>query len=287
MTAVASGTLFPEGALKVDPKTLAIELPKTSASEGTATIAVYATSVEGKSEKTSFKVSVTAKTVEDVAKGPDTRDEISGAIILTMVTFRSDDTASAAIRDSANRQRYAVEVEGGKVKILKEKFGRYADEKAKDEKTKWRVGWHEDEAHKKLAPGVLNLSDDTSKTNRTFRVVAVDADGLILADLRPDAAPPAAPKVQPGKGMFPGGFQPGGGFPGKGGFPPRQGPANPLAAVGGNMAGTIPAAPAKLYRWTVGQSLATIKLVPDDEAKKILKQVAATGPMFTLVPDGN
>ena len=292
VTAVVSGGPFPEGALKVDPKSHAIELPKTSASEGTATVTVYATSVEGKSEKTAFKVSVEAKKGTEERAVVDKRDEVSGAIILTMLTFRSDGTATAAIRDNANKQRYVIELDAKGAKIMKERFGKHVAFEGKDERKVERVGWFEDEAHKKQAPGVLNLSDETSKTNRTFKVVAVDADGLILADLRPDGAPiaPAAPKAG-GKGAG-GMFQPGGGgFGGKGGGggPPKQGPANPLAAIAGGMAGTIPAAPSKLYRWSVGQSLATVagKQIPDEDAKKIIKQADATGPMFASVPTGN
>ena len=52
-------TIFAPGELKVDPKTFSIELPRTSATEGSATIEVAATSSDGKvTEKTSFKVSL-------------------------------------------------------------------------------------------------------------------------------------------------------------------------------------------------------------------------------------
>jgi len=52
------------------------------------------------------------------------------------------------------------------------------------------------------------------------------------------------------------------------------------------MAGGVALGPNKLYRWTPGQSLATIKLIPEDEAKKILKQAADTGPMFEVAAAG-
>jgi len=165
VVAVAKGTLFPEGALNVDPKTLAIELPRTSASEGSATIDVIATSADGKTEKTAFKVSVEEKKKEDKI---DPRDDVSFAIFLTMLTLRSDGTAHVAIRDSANQQRYTIEVKPTGVKVVKEWF--------KSVKT----GWAEDSDHKALAAGMLNLSDDTSKTNRLFKVIGVDAEGLIL-----------------------------------------------------------------------------------------------------------
>ena len=253
VTAIASGTLFPSGALKVDPKALAIELPKTSAGEGTETISVIATSADGKVEKTSFKISVEAAKVASTVE--DKRPEVDAAIILTMVTFRSDGTASAAIRDAANRQRYEIDVNGKKVVVSKYY---YIKDKKKEDDT---------DAH-----GVLVISDDNSKTKRTFKVVAVEGDALVLEDQKPTAA--AKPKAGPTN------------WPGKGGAP-KQGPANPITAIAGNMAAGVASTPAKLYRWTVGQSLATITLIPDPEAKKILKQAADNGPMVEVAAISN
>jgi hypothetical protein len=58
-------------------------------------------------------------------------------------------------------------------------------------------------------------------------------------------------------------------------------PANPLAAVGGNMA--VAVSPPKYYRWLVGQPLASIKLIPDAEIKQILKTADANGPVLDVV----
>ncbi len=250
VTATASGKVFAEGALKVDPKTLAIELPKTSASEGTETVSVVAVSADGKVEKTSFKVTVeAAKVVED------RRPEVDGAIILTMVTFRSDGTASAAIRDAANRQRYEIEVNGKKV--LVSKFYYIKDKKKEDDT----------DAH-----GVLTISDDNSKTKRTFKIVAVENDALVLEDQKPTAA--AKPKSGPTN------------WPGKGGAPAKPSATNPISAIAGNMAAGVAPAPSKLYRWTVGQSLLTIVQLPDNEAKRLLKQAADNGPMAEVAAIG-
>ena len=59
---------------------------------------------------------------------------------------------------------------------------------------------------------------------------------------------------------------------------PDTGPAAPVAAVGGNMIAAGGPAP-KYYRWAVGQSLAALKAIPEDEAKKIIKQADADGPV--------
>ncbi len=248
-TAVVSGGVFPEGALKVDPKTLAVEIPKTSASEGTATVTVFATSVEGKTDKTSFKVTVSEKQPDPI-KPTVEKPDVSGAIILTMVSIWSDGTASAAIRDAASRQRYEIEIEGKKVTVSK--FYYIKDKKKADSDPN--------------TDGLLTISDDNSSTKRTFKLIGVDSDGLILQDQKPA---PAKPKG--------GGF----GFPGKGG--PRQGPAAPLAALAGNMTNGVTLAPGKVYRWKVGDSLALLKEIADDDAKKLLKQAADNGPMFEVV----
>ncbi|VTR91836.1 unnamed protein product [Gemmata massiliana] len=255
VTATASGKVFAEGALKVDPKTLAIELPKTSAGEGTETISVVAVSADGKVEKTSFKVTVEAAQAKTVV---DNRDEVSGAIFLTMVTFRSDGTAWARIFDSASRLRYEIDAKPTGVSVVKE----------------WipsaKSGWRPDLDHKH-PPGVIVLSDEGVKTHRTFQIVGVDFEGLIIADLKPNEPAPSKPKGTSG-------FS-------KGGVP-KPGPTNPLTAVAGNVAVGVAVAPPKLYRWTVGQSLATIKQIPDSEAQKILKQAADSGPMFEVAAAG-
>lgn len=263
LRAVASGTLFPEGELKVDNKWLTIELPKTSLEEGNAKVDVFATSADGKTAQTSFKVAVAKKPEPPQPPGPPKKDDVSGAIILTMVTYRSDGTASAAIRDGASRQRYEIEVEGKKVTVGKYYY-------IKDKKK-------EDEIDK---TGVINISDDNSGTKRTLKVIAVDAEGLIVEDQKPSGAKKdEAPKP---KGGPPG-------WPPKGGaWPPKQGPASPVAAVGGNMATGLTVAEAakpKLYRWTVGQSLAAMDKegeLTENEAKKILKRAADNGPMLDV-----
>jgi hypothetical protein len=256
VTAVVSGSLYAEGALPVEKN--AIHLPRTSATEGTATVTVIATSGDGvKTEKASFKVSVAEP---DKATKAEPKEDISGVIILTGTAPRSDGTAWAQVFDNANRLRYTIEAKPTGVHVMKEWFTR-----------QWKKDTDYDHP-----PGVLAISDDDTGTKRTFRVIAVDIDGLIVADLKPDGAGHEHPKARPGGGP------PRGGFPGG---TTKQGHANPLAAVGGNMIAAIP--PVKYYRWPVGQPLKDIKLLKEDEAKKIQKLVEAAGPVFdvaTVVP---
>lgn len=257
VVAIVSGTLFAPGELKVDPKTYAIELPKTSATEGTAKIDVIATSSDNKTtEKTSFKVSLETPK-DEVVKTPE-KEDIAPFVVLIGVTQRSDGSAWARILDNANRTRYQIDATTTSIKV------------AKEEIYNPRKGWTPVDDHKH-PPGVMVVSDPKSKTYRMFKVIAVDHDGLFLADLRPDGtAPPKRP----------GGFGPGM-FPPKPGAPVKQGPGNPLAALGGNMILSMTPAP-KYYRWTVGQSLATIKQIPDVEAQKILKQAESSGPVLNV-----
>jgi hypothetical protein len=256
VTAIASGTLFAPGELKVDPKTYAIELPKTSATEGAAEIKVTATSSDGVMKTTSFKVEV-AKGTEEVAKAE--KEDIAPFVVLIGITHRSDGSAWARICDNANRTRYQIDATATDIKV------------AKEEIFNPRKGWTLVDDHKHHPAGVMVVSDPKSKTYRMFKVIAVDHDGLFLADLKPDASAPVKPEK--GKGGM--------GFPPRPGVPVRQGHGDPLAAIGGNMVAAATPHP-KYYRWPVGQSLATIKLIPDDEAKKILKQAEAGGPVLNV-----
>ncbi len=245
VTAIASGSLFPEGALKVELRTTglySIELPTTSATEGTATVSVIATSADGKvTEKASFKVSLEEKPV-------DLGESLSGVILLIGITSGSDGTARARVVDNANRHRYQIDATAKGITVVKEST----------------LGpdrpWKSDSDYAKLPAGVLELPE-TTKITRTFKLIAVTAEGLVLADIKPGSVPKAG---------------------GKGGPPPRpvKQPASPLAALGGNMIAAVPAP--KYYRWAVGQPLANIKPIPPDEVKLILKTAEATGPVFDI-----
>jgi len=243
VTALAEGDLFAEGALKVNPKTNAIELPETSASEGTSTITVIATSADGKVvDKSSFKVSVSAP------RQAPPGENIAPFVVLIGVSRSDDGKVWARIIDTANRIRYQINADRGGIKV------------AKEEIFNPRKGWQATDDSKGLAPGVMVVSAPGSDTHRTFKVIAVDPDGLIVADMQPDGK---APSKGGGKGPR---------------APAGKQHANPLAALGGNMIAAA-SPPPKYYRWGVGQSLAAITLLKDDEAKKVLKQAEANGPV--------
>ncbi|HSQ57511.1 MAG TPA: hypothetical protein VLM40_17450, partial [Gemmata sp.] len=84
---VKDGTLVPKGSIAVDPKTMTIALPKVSAelgSSASSTIAVVATSAEGETTETTFKVLMGKSPPAKL--GPD----ISAAIKFIMITGSSE-----------------------------------------------------------------------------------------------------------------------------------------------------------------------------------------------------
>lgn len=242
VVAIASGTLFAEGELKVDPKTNAIELPKTSAYEGAATVAVTATSADGKMQKAQFKV-----TVQDPPPPPpiDYGEDLSGVIVLIGVTPRSDGTAWARVLDHANRYRYQIDAGPNGVEVAKEFT--YGPGRP----------WQADTDHKKLSPGTIQL-DARTKQPRTFKVVAVNGDGLILTETA------AAPKPDPSK------LRPG-----------KQGPGTPLAGLAGNLA--VMMSPPKYYRWPVGQPLSKIEALLPSQVREVQRLLSeANGPVLDV-----
>jgi hypothetical protein len=253
LTATVSGSLLPEGALKVDPKTNTISFPpvnEDAPSYAGSTVSLVAKTEAGKEQKSSFKVSFEASTRPAI--------DIAAAIRLIMIAGASDEVATAIIFDSANPFKYKIT--GSKTGIEVAKW--YLVKQATGE-------WRRDRDYEQPA-GVLAISDDFSNTKKTFKVIAIEDNGLILADLgKTDAK--SDPK---GGGKQPGGRQGGNGPPG-GGAPGKSGKAEPLAVLAGNMATALPAP--TLYRWTNGTSLAEMMdkgKIPGDEAKRIMQRLA-------------
>jgi hypothetical protein len=251
LKAVFTGTLFHEGELRVDPNRRTIVLPPLADPAGSGSVEVVATTRDGKQlDKATFRVSVRTGDKEDV----------SVAILLIGVTGGPNGTV-AWIRDQANKLAYQVEAGPSGVKVTKFKYEK--DDRRRNVEEKRRDVTYEDE-------DLLIISDDTSSTTRRFRVVGVEEDGLIVADLRAESQ--AAAPTPPRKGG-------GGGF-GKGPPTPARPAvtvAGPLASVVGVAAATAPAP--KLYRWTAGKPLSGLTEIPADEARKILHRAAANGPL--------
>jgi len=240
LTATAEGKLLPEGAVTIDQTGKTVTLAPAAGETGTATVTVVARADNGEEARASFKLSVkeppAAERPAEVAK-----EDISAAVILIAVSTRSDGTAFAVVRDNFNPLTYEIEVDADGVRVTKYE---YIPRKKKDRSYD--------------TPALLAIADENvSGTKRTFRVVAIDDTGLVLAEANPAGVPAKGGR---GAGL-------------------REKPADPLDAVVGAAAGAGRAAPPVLVRWASGKSLAALTEVPADEAKRILRRAAETGPV--------
>ncbi len=257
ITATASGSLLPEGALTVDQKTLTITIPKVSEELGasaTSTISVVAISVDGtKTQKGSFTVAMGQAPVE-VPKL-----DIAQNIKLIIVSGTSEGTAKAVIKDAATPFRYEITATNKGIDILRFEWG--------DTSKVWR----KDRDYEHPA-GVLAFSDSYSMTKQTFKVIALEDNAVIVAHL----TQPEPAKAEPKK------F---GARPGGGAGAAKPGAGHPLAAIIGNAAASVPPPEQVLYRWPLGKSLKEVTdpkgpcRLSADESKKVLKRVAIEGPI--------
>jgi hypothetical protein len=271
VVAVASGSLLPEGELKVDPRTNTITIPAATedmSDYATSTVSVLATSADGKTLKGSFKVSV-----EHAPPPPEKpKDDIAAVIKLIIVSTRSDGSATAVVFDAANPYRYVITGSSEKGVVV-------ARWRLKAIKNAAAPQWDEEVLYRHSNPGGLLLIEDdgATATKRTFKVVAIEDDALIVADVgRPE--PPKADAKQP-RVVRPGAAP-----------PPAKDRAEPLAVVAGNLATAIP--PPTYYRWGNGKSLKDVLdkgKLPPEEVSKILRRVAAGGPVVSapLAASGN
>ena len=239
--------LFSAGSIKIDQKNQTVTAIPAKDQSGSATFEVIATAANGQVEKRSFVV----KIAEAETTGKGAAMDIAPAVILIAVTSRSDGTAQAVIRDNANKQKYEIEATAKGVKVAK--FFYFKNQKKED--INYRL---------ETSP-LLAISDDVGDADkekpvpiRTFKIIALTDDGLILQDVGPKPAARFDPK--PPK--------------------PTAVPLNgPLAAVVGVPGALIAPQPAALLRWAPGKSLAALTPVPADEAQKIWKRVASSGPV--------
>jgi len=260
---VASGSLIDEDALEIDPKSNSIILPAIESDvsdSATSKIEVIATS-QGKTLKGSFTVSV-----EKTPEPPKPIVRIDSAIRLVIVSMASDGTAEAMIKDNANPFRYMISAGPKGIEI-----------------TKWWQAtgktWKKDRDYDQ-PPGILLISDEDTATKRTFKVVAIEHNALIVCEIgKPEPAKPEGKQLPlPGKGP-----------PRPLGVPLRQGHAEPIAAIAGAITAAIPEP--VYYRWTGGKSLKELldpssknpcRLKPN-EVQEILRRVASDGPVGGVV----
>lgn len=243
--ATADGKPFPQGSLSLNSAGTRLSLTPAKGVSGKSEITVIAKTEDGQRAKTQFTVNITdSEAASKVKLLPD----ISGYIRIPMIITHKDGTAFAVIRDNFNPHTYELEVTAsGRIKVVK--YFHVGAIKKKDRT-------YDD-------PSLLILSDEgISSTKRTFRVVAVDAEGLIVEDLKPvEKEKPKGPRGK--KEVL---------------------SIGPAAIVAGAAAMIVAPPPAvagipTLYRWPVGQSLKSLQPVPKDEAKLILDRALQNGPV--------
>ena len=247
-----NGKLFPAGSVKVDQTNRSISLTPAKEEIGSAKFTVVAKAANGQEVKATFAVSIDTPPTE---RKPGEGDDISPAVILIGITSGSDGAAVAAIRDNATPVKYEVEASAKGINVVKYYYLNGQKRKDLDYES----------------PKLLTIADGSPTkpaTLRVLKIVAVNDDSLIVQDVTPPAKPaakPAAPK-----------------FPGA----PAAAPAKPTpAAVNGPLAAVVGLAagsanpPTALLRWPAGKSLAAMKPVAADEAAKILRRAAVSGPL--------
>jgi hypothetical protein len=264
IVATATGSLLPDGPLEVDPDSQTITIPAVEtnvANSATAKIEVTTTSSLGKVQKGSFTVSV--------ERMP--RIDIAAAIKLVIVSTASDGTAEAFIKDNANPLRYVISVKDRKIEVMKW----------------WQPSgksWNKDRDYDQ-PPAVLMISDEETSTKRTFKVLAIERDALIVCDIGKPESSKSDSKASP--------------FPSKGprpsGVPYKQGSADPVNAVASAITAGVPQP--IYYRWMSGKSLKELVdpssknpcRIKPEEAREILRRVSTEGPVLhqMLLSSGN
>ncbi len=160
------------------------------------------------------------------APPPPPKEDVSPYIRLTGITLRSDGSSGAEVRDTANNLKYVIELKPGRTAI--EKYYFLKDRPRRDYDYPDRT--------------LLTISDDSSATNRTFKVLFMEAEEMILADAEKKPTGPAAATV---------------------------------AAVGGGPAVTA-VRPPDLYRWKVGQTLKDVKRLDKSAAREVILRLSGT-----------
>lgn len=180
-----------------------------------------------------------------VAEKP--KEDTSPFIRLTGIGRNPDGTGTALIEDVAGRQQYEI--------VLKRKEGRLVAEVIKHYYTLKGV-------KKAYAPDtVLDISEASSATVRKFRVIGLDGDALVLADLAGGDAPRApAWRVSPRS--------------------PASPPPPAAAVVGGAAVATAPP-PEKVLVWRHGEPLSKVTALSPSEGQRAIDRATRLPPTAT------
>ena len=190
---------------------------------------------------------------------PARKEDISGYIKLTSVT--REPSVGAEIWDKANNQLYVIELKpkGERYDISVEKF--YYLNSAKKRLDKWAE---------------LVIAEEGTSTNRTFKVIGIDHDGIVLTEAvmaGVSAVTSEAPKTATSR-RTPGGSHE---------KPVDFGPPSPVATItGGAVAATSPIGE-RVFVWRVGQSLKSLEALTPEEAQSAIQRAYPRPPNAQVI----
>lgn len=206
------------------------------------------------------------------------KEDISNSIKLVSSLPCTDGTARAIIRDSYNPHNYEIEANARGVKVTK-----FTPEKGRARTPPKGVP---------LKDNLLVISDDNvSATSRTFKVVAIDGEGLIVLDLTPPKAEekteakteakterkwPPRPAATTDEAPMPRAGLPAPTRPPTPAAPPLS---TPLAGAIGAAAASAGPKPPRVYRWGLGKTLKGLVELSPEKAEQVLKQASVEGPV--------
>ena len=181
------------------------------------------------------------------AELPKPKEDTSRFIRLTGVGRNPDGTGRAFIEDTASKQQYEIELTRKGGDLISEVVKYYFINRIK----------------KAYAPEtILDISESSSGTARKFRVIGLDGDALILAELGGSASA-AAPGPAARRGS-------------RSGRPPRP-PTPPAAVVLGGFAAVVAPTEA-VFVWRHGEPLNQVKALSREEAQKAVQRATAGQP---------
>jgi hypothetical protein len=190
---------------------------------------------------------------------PEPKEDTSAFIRLTGLGRNSDGTGSAVIEDVASKHEYMITIKSSEGKLQVDATKVYF---LKGNRKKVDMDG---------PAGTLQISDESSSTSRTFKVIGINGDELVMVG--PEATP-ARPAVAT--------FGPGAPRPGTS----TRRTAPPSSAIIGGILVAMPQE--KVYAWKHGDPLNKIRELPKEESQKAILKASTpeTAPKTPAVRTG-
>ncbi|MGL4419280.1 MAG: hypothetical protein ACRCZF_01325, partial [Gemmataceae bacterium] len=191
---------------------------------------------------------------------PKPKEDISPFLRMTGLVREPDGkTITADIWDKANNQTYQIELvaRGEKYDVKVEKFYYLKDRQKRLDR------WTE-----------LVISEENTATNRTFKVVGVDGDGLVLteATTAPQEKSEKSEKPEKPEKKTTDGPRRGSEKSNKPKEKEDLPPADPSAVLAGGGVAGLPVNGERVFHWRVGQSLKSLTEMSGGEARALIER---------------